>query len=97
MKLDPEIRKKSTDPEQTLDIVIVLTDASAIDTISGLKELEVKKVIRFINAIAGRMKIKDALALSSNPAVESIELDREASITTLSSPRRFYQHEKSRT
>ncbi len=80
MELDQEIYEKATSPNQELDILITLSDAPALEEIRSMGEIEVKKVLLFINTIVARMKVKDILALSHNPTVRSIELDQEISL-----------------
>lgn len=80
MELDQEIYEKAISPNQELDVLITLSDRPALEEIRKMREIEVKKVFQFINAIVARMKVRDILSLSHNPAVRSIELDQEVSL-----------------
>jgi hypothetical protein len=80
MELAQEIYEKAASPNQELDILITLSDSLALEEFRNAKEIQVKKVFKFINTVLVRMKVKHILALSRNPAVRNIELDQEVSL-----------------
>ena len=78
--LDPLLLEVLTDSTKILDVIVTGRDSSAVKELTKVEELQVTRVIQFINAVAGRIRAKDVVLLSRSPIVRSIELDQIASV-----------------
>lgn len=87
-KLNESLRKALANPDEILSVIVISTSPAALDQLQVVQKLQVVRVIKFINAIAARMRAKDIVSLSESPLVQSIELDQEASTTEPSPTRR---------
>lgn len=79
-KVEETLKSSLGNPEEILKVIVIGVDSSAIEKIAETPELKVIRKIRFINAVAGRLRAKDIIPLSNAPFVKFIELDQEASI-----------------
>ncbi len=80
-KLNESLRKALANPDDILSVIVIGTSPSALDQLREVQKLKVIRVIKFINAIAARVRARDIVSLSESPLVQSIELDQEASTT----------------
>lgn len=80
-KIEPLLLDMLADPNKIIDVIVIATKPSAIEEVGKFETLHVTQVIRFINAIAGRIQAKHLISLSESPAVRWIELNKEVSIT----------------
>ena len=69
-----------SNPDKALRVIVVVSEPSTIDELINLGELQVTRVLRLINGVAGHVQAKDLFRLSQSPIVRSIELDHRVSI-----------------
>ena len=80
-KLGAVLRHEAlSNPDKALCVIVIASEPATIDQLSNLDELQVTRVLRLINGVAGRIQAKDLVRLSQSPIVRSIELDQRVSI-----------------
>ena len=79
-KIEAPLHDLLTDPEKIVDVIVVGRDPSSVKALQLVEELHVKRVIVFINAVAGQIRAKHVVRLSQSPIVSAIEIDKKVSI-----------------
>ena len=79
-KIEAPLHDLLTDPEKIVNVIVVGRNPSSVKALQRVKELHVKRVIVFINAVAGQIRAKHVVRLSRSPIVSSIEIDKKVSI-----------------
>ena len=74
------LRNLSSDPEKVVNVIVVGRNRSSVEALLRIDNLQDKRVIAFLNAVAGQMLAKHVIQLSQSSAVRSIEIDKEVSI-----------------
>ena len=80
-KLGPVLRQEAlSNPDKALPVIVIASERGTVDELSNLGELQVTRVLRLINGVAGQVQAKDLFRLSQSPIVRSVELDQRVSI-----------------
>lgn len=69
-----------SNPDKALGVIVIASEPATVDQLINLGELQVTRVLRLINGVAGQVQAKDLFRLSQLPIVRSIELDQRVSI-----------------